>query len=111
MFLRINYMAFDLLGLAVPADHAVYPFNSGLLNPILLLVALPYFVMMASDLRYTGYKRTDVFRIYGFNLILLAVNLSGSFASFLQLVTGEKSAFNAHPQGPGPHHGPGLPTS
>ena len=37
-------------------------------------------------------------RIYGFNLILLPVNLSGSFASILQLVTGEKSAFKRTPK-------------
>ena len=37
-------------------------------------------------------------RIYGFNLILLPVNLSGSFASILQLLTGEKSAFKRTPK-------------
>ena len=55
----------------------VYPFNAGLLNPLLLLVAVPYFLMMAGDLRHCGYRRIDVLRIYGFNLILLPVNLSG----------------------------------
>lgn len=98
VFLRVNYMASIFWASLCLLIMLVYPFNSGLLNPILLLVALPYFFMMASDLRYTGYKRTDVFRIYGFNLILLAVNLSGSFASALQLVTGEKSAFKRTPK-------------
>jgi EAL domain-containing protein (putative c-di-GMP-specific phosphodiesterase class I) len=37
-------------------------------------------------------------RIYGFNLILLPVNLSGSIASLLQLLTGEKSAFKRTPK-------------
>jgi EAL domain-containing protein (putative c-di-GMP-specific phosphodiesterase class I)/cellulose synthase/poly-beta-1,6-N-acetylglucosamine synthase-like glycosyltransferase len=98
VFLRINYMASIFWSSVCLLIMLCYPFNSGLLNPILLLVALPYFFMMASDLRYTGYKRTDVFRIYGFNLILLPVNLSGSFASILQLVTGEKSAFKRTPK-------------
>ncbi|GAA3933678.1 hypothetical protein [Actinoplanes auranticolor] len=44
------------------------------------------------------YKRLDVLRVYGFNLILLPVNLSGSFASILQLLTGEKSAFKRTPK-------------
>jgi EAL domain-containing protein (putative c-di-GMP-specific phosphodiesterase class I) len=75
-----------------------YPFNADLLNPILLLVSVPYFLMMSADLKYLGYKRVDVLRIYGFNLILLPVNLSGSFASILQLLTGEKSAFKRTPK-------------
>jgi EAL domain-containing protein (putative c-di-GMP-specific phosphodiesterase class I)/cellulose synthase/poly-beta-1,6-N-acetylglucosamine synthase-like glycosyltransferase len=98
VFLRINYMASIFWSSICLLVMLCYPFNSGLLNPILLLVALPYFVMMASDLAYCGYKRLDVLRIYGFNLILLPVNLSGSFASILQLVTGEKSAFKRTPK-------------
>ena len=49
-----------------------FPFNATLISPLLGLVALPYFLAMASDLRYCGYKRLDVLRIYGFNLMLLA---------------------------------------
>ena len=55
-----------------------YPFNATLISPLLGLIALPYFMAMASDLRYCGYKRIDVLRIYGFNLILLPVNLAGT---------------------------------
>ena len=98
VFLRVNYMASIFWSSICLLIMLCYPFNSGLLNPILLLVALPYFAMMASDLAYCGYKRLDVLRIYGFNLILLPVNLSGSFASILQLVTGEKSAFKRTPK-------------
>jgi EAL domain-containing protein (putative c-di-GMP-specific phosphodiesterase class I)/cellulose synthase/poly-beta-1,6-N-acetylglucosamine synthase-like glycosyltransferase len=98
VFLRVNYMASIFWASVCLLIMLCYPFNSGLLNPILLLIALPYFFMMAGDLKYCGYKRSDVFRIYGFNLILLSVNLSGSFASMLQLVTGEKSAFKRTPK-------------
>jgi EAL domain-containing protein (putative c-di-GMP-specific phosphodiesterase class I) len=76
----------------------VYPFNNELLNPILLLVSVPYFFMMSADLKHLGYKRSDMLRIYGFNLILLPVNLSGSIASLLQLLTGEKSSFKRTPK-------------
>jgi EAL domain-containing protein (putative c-di-GMP-specific phosphodiesterase class I)/cellulose synthase/poly-beta-1,6-N-acetylglucosamine synthase-like glycosyltransferase len=98
VFLRINYMASIFWASICLLIMLAYPFNKGLLNPILLLVAVPYFTMMSTDLAYCGYKRLDVFRIYGFNLILLAVNLSGSAASLLQLVTGEKSAFKRTPK-------------
>jgi EAL domain-containing protein (putative c-di-GMP-specific phosphodiesterase class I)/cellulose synthase/poly-beta-1,6-N-acetylglucosamine synthase-like glycosyltransferase len=98
LFLRVNYMASIFWSSVCLVVMLVYPFNAGLLNPILLLVSVPYFMMMAADLKSCGYKRMDVLRVYGFNLILLPVNLSGSFASILQLLTGEKSAFKRTPK-------------
>ena len=50
VFLRVNYMASIFWSSICLLVMLCYPFNSGLLNPILLLVALPYFVMMAGDL-------------------------------------------------------------
>ncbi|MBI4934473.1 MAG: EAL domain-containing protein [Actinobacteria bacterium] len=98
VFLRVNYMASIFWSSLCLVVLLVYPFNAGLLKPVLPLIALPYFLMMASDLKYCGYKRLDVVRLYGFNLILLPVNLSGTFASLLQLVTGEKSSFKRTPK-------------
>ncbi|MGD9998150.1 MAG: EAL domain-containing protein [Ilumatobacteraceae bacterium] len=98
VFLRVNYMASIFWASLCLLTLLIYPFNAGLLKPVLPLIALPYFLMMAADLRYCGYKRLDVLRIYGFNLILLPVNLSGTFASVLQLVTGEKSSFKRTPK-------------
>ncbi len=98
VFLRVNYMASIFWSSLCLLILLIYPFNSGLLKPVLPLIALPYFLMMSSDLRYCGYKRLDVLRLYGFNLILLPVNLSGTFASVLQLVTGEKSSFKRTPK-------------
>jgi EAL domain-containing protein (putative c-di-GMP-specific phosphodiesterase class I)/cellulose synthase/poly-beta-1,6-N-acetylglucosamine synthase-like glycosyltransferase len=98
LFLRVNYMASIFWSSVCLVVMLAYPFNASLLNPILLLVSVPYFLMMSADLKYLGYKRVDVLRIYGFNLILLPVNLSGSFASLLQLLTGEKSAFKRTPK-------------
>lgn len=98
VFLRVNYMASIFWSSLCLLILLIYPFNAGLLKPVLPLIALPYFLMMASDLKYCGYKRTDVLRIYGFNLILLPVNLSGTFASALQLITGEKSSFKRTPK-------------
>ncbi|GIE77893.1 hypothetical protein Aph02nite_38430 [Actinoplanes philippinensis] len=98
LFLRVNYMASIFWSSICLVIMLAYPFNADLLNPVLLLVSVPYFMMMAADLRYVGYKRMDILRIYGFNLILLPVNLSGSFASMLQLLTGEKSQFKRTPK-------------
>lgn len=98
LFLRWNYMAsiswssFSLLVLLA------FPFNATLISPLLGLVALPYFMAMASDLKYCGYKRMDVLRIYGFNLILLPVNLAGTISSLVQGITASKAAFARTPK-------------
>jgi cellulose synthase/poly-beta-1,6-N-acetylglucosamine synthase-like glycosyltransferase len=98
LFLRWNYMAsicwssFSLLVLLA------FPFNATLISPLLGLVALPYFAAMASDLRYCGYKRLDVLRIYGFNLVLLPVNLAGTVSSIVQGITASKAPFARTPK-------------
>jgi hypothetical protein len=98
IMLRLNYMAsiawasFGLIFLLA------YPYDGRLLSPFVLAAALPYFLVMASDLKYCGYKRTDVLRIYGFNLILLPVNLAGVLKSLQQALTGKKIPFARTPK-------------
>ena len=97
-FLRLNYLAsitWASLGLFI---LLVYPYDDRLVSPIALLTAVPYFVAMSSDLRRCGYRRTDVFRIYGFNLLLLAVNTAGVFKSIEQSIGGQKIAFARTPK-------------
>jgi cellulose synthase (UDP-forming) len=96
--LRINYMASTCWSSIGLLFLLAYPFNSRLLSPLVVLAALPYFTAMASDLHRCGYKRTDVLRIYGFNLILLPVNLAGVFKSLQQAVTGRKIPFARTPK-------------
>ncbi len=75
-----------------------FPFNATLISPWLFVIALPYFWAMASDLRYCGYKLTDVARVYGFNLILLPVNLVGVVATVVQVITASKGTFARTPK-------------
>jgi cellulose synthase/poly-beta-1,6-N-acetylglucosamine synthase-like glycosyltransferase len=96
--LRVNYMAsvawatFGLLFLLA------YPYDGRLLSPLVILAAMPYFLTLASDLKYCGYKYSDIFRVYGFNLILLPVNLAGVLKSLEQAITGEKIPFARTPK-------------
>lgn len=96
--LRFNYMvsiswaSFGLLFLLG------YPFDSRLLSPVVVAAALPYFLAMASDFHRLGYKRTDVFRVYAFNLILLPVNLAGTLKSLQQAAAKSKIAFARTPK-------------
>jgi cellulose synthase/poly-beta-1,6-N-acetylglucosamine synthase-like glycosyltransferase/chitodextrinase len=98
LFLRWNYMAsisWSSISLLV---LLAFPFSATLISPLLGLVALPYFLAMASDLRYCGYKRLDVLRIYGFNLVLLPVNLTGTLSSVVQGITASKAPFARTPK-------------
>lgn len=98
ILLRVNYMAsitwasFGLIFLLA------YPFSGQLLSPLVLLTALPYFIAQANDLKYCGYKYSDIFSIYGFNLILLPVNLAGVLKSIEQALTNKKIPFARTPK-------------
>lgn len=98
ILLRVNYMAsiaWASLGLVF---LLAFPYDGRLLSPFVVLAALPYFLAMASDLKYCGYKRSDVFRIYGFNLILLPVQLAGVLKSIEQSLSGKKIPFARTPK-------------
>jgi cellulose synthase/poly-beta-1,6-N-acetylglucosamine synthase-like glycosyltransferase len=98
LFLRWNYMASISWSSVSLLVLLAFPFSAALISPLLGLVALPYFLAMASDLRYCGYKRLDVLRIYGFNLVLLPVNLAGTLSSVVQGITASKAPFARTPK-------------
>ncbi|MGO1537923.1 MAG: glycosyltransferase family 2 protein [Leucobacter sp.] len=98
ILLRVNYMAsiaWASLGLILLLG---YPFDSRLLSLWVIAAALPYFLCMSQDLKDSGYRRSDVFRIYGFNLVLLAVNVAGTLKSIQQSFTNDKIPFARTPK-------------
>jgi cellulose synthase/poly-beta-1,6-N-acetylglucosamine synthase-like glycosyltransferase len=97
-FLRINYMASIAWSSIALIFLLLYQFDDKLISPIVLLISIPYFLMMAVDLKHCGYRRTDIFGLYGFNLVLLAVNLAGVGASLLQVLVGGRPAFKRTPK-------------
>lgn len=98
LLLRLNYMASIAWGSFGLIFLLAYPYDSRLLSPAVFLAAVPYFLAMGSDLRECGYRFTDIFRIYGFNLVLLPVNLAGVLKSIQQALTGEKIPFARTPK-------------
>lgn len=96
--LRVNYMASIAWASFSLVFLLAYPYDGRLLSPVLVLAALPYFIAMASDLHGAGYRRLDVLRIYGFNLILLPVNLAGVLKSIEQAITNRKIPFARTPK-------------
>ena len=73
-------------------------FDDGLRTLWLPLTAIPYYVLYARDLRRTGYRVEDVFRVFALNLMLIPVNLAGVLASLRQAWTGQKSPFGRTPK-------------
>ncbi|HST38254.1 MAG TPA: glycosyltransferase family 2 protein [Conexibacter sp.] len=98
VFLRINYMASICWASVGLLFLLLYQFNEALISPLVLLISIPYFLMMAVDLKHCGYRRSDVFGLYGFNLVLLGVNLAGVGASLLQVLIGGRPAFKRTPK-------------
>ncbi|MCB2413776.1 glycosyltransferase family 2 protein [Demequina sp. TTPB684] len=96
--LRLNYMASISWASVGLLFLLMFPFDDRLLSPIIVAAALPYFIAMSSDFKRLGYKRTDVFRVYAFNLILLPVNLSGTIKSLQQAAAKSKIAFARTPK-------------
>lgn len=98
ILLRVNYMssiAWASVGLLF---LLAYPYDSRLLSPLIFAAALPYFLCMGNDLRDSGHRFSDIFRIYGFNLVLLPVNMAGVLKSIQQAFTGEKIPFARTPK-------------
>jgi cellulose synthase/poly-beta-1,6-N-acetylglucosamine synthase-like glycosyltransferase len=98
LLLRLNYMASVFWSSLCVLCLMVIPFSGHLVSPLTYVIAIPYFVAMAVDLRYCGYKTLDALRIYGFNLLLLPVNLAGSLSSVVQALTGSKGRFMRTPK-------------
>ncbi|MCS5498506.1 glycosyltransferase family 2 protein [Cnuibacter physcomitrellae] len=96
--LRVNYMASIAWASFGLVFLLAYPYDSRLLSPLVLVAALPYFLAQASDLKASGYRYSDILRIYGFNLILLPVNLAGVLKSIEQSLTGKKIPFARTPK-------------
>ena len=96
--IRLNYMAsiaWSSFGLVF---LLAFPYDGRLLSPLVLLAAVPYFFSMAMDLKYCRYRYSDILRIYGFNLILLPVNIAGTLKSLQQALTGAKTPFARTPK-------------
>lgn len=96
--LRTNYLASITWTSLALVILLIFPFANQLVSPYLALLALPYFWAMSTDLKASGYRRVDILRIYGFNLILIPVNLAGTASSLVQALTGEHGTFARTPK-------------
>jgi cellulose synthase (UDP-forming) len=98
LFLRVSYLASIAWTSLCLCILFFYPFADGLLSRTAIVIALPYFIAMTLDLRWLGYRKRDIFGIYGFNLLLLPVNIIGTIESVVQMIGGHKLAFARTPK-------------
>lgn len=98
IFLRLSYLASISWVSAGLLILLFFPFDQRLLSVVAVATALPYFFATASDLRRCGYLRRDVFGVYALNLLLLPVNLAGTFSSVAQGIGGHKVDFARTPK-------------
>lgn len=75
-----------------------FPFGESIESVLLPLSALPYFWLYGRDLLLCGYRRSDLFKIYALNLLLIPVNLGGVLKSVQQAYTGKKIPFGRTPK-------------
>jgi cellulose synthase/poly-beta-1,6-N-acetylglucosamine synthase-like glycosyltransferase len=64
----------------------------------LALAAAPYYGVYGRDLVRSGYRWTDLLRVYALTLLLLPVNLAGVVLSLRQALTGRKASFGRTPK-------------
>lgn len=98
-FFRVHYLgsiAAVNLGLLILLGHSFETSTQSI--SLLILTSVPYFVLYARDLRYSGYHINDLVRIYALNLLLLPVNLTGVFKSLQQAITGRRIPFARTPK-------------
>jgi cellulose synthase/poly-beta-1,6-N-acetylglucosamine synthase-like glycosyltransferase len=74
------------------------PLGEGLQTLWLPLTAVPYYALYTRDLLTSGYRAGDVLRVYALNLMLIPINLVGTFRSLHQAWTGRRAAFGRTPK-------------
>jgi hypothetical protein len=79
----------------------IFPLAESVRSIWLPLTALPYFFLYGRDLVLSGYRVTDLFRVYALNLLLIPVNLVGVTKSLQQAITKKKTPFGRTPKVPG----------
>lgn len=97
-FMRIHYLCSPALSSLGLLAILLYPFDDEFTTVWLVATAVPYYLLYGRDLLQSGYRASDLLRVYALILLLLPVNVSGVLRSIQQMVTGRKSAFARTPK-------------
>lgn len=98
IFMRMNYLALTTLTVAVTFVLFFYPFSDRLMTPALVYSCIPILLLYARDLKLTGYRYSDVWRVAALNLMLFPVVAGGVMKQFQQILTRKKIPFGRTPK-------------
>lgn len=107
-FMRFHYLASTTTGVVVALTLMLYPFGDLVQDPLLPLAIIPLLMLYARDLKNTGYKGSDVWRVCAFNLMIFPVAIGGVCKQFQQMITGKKIPFGRTPKVTGRTAAPAL---
>lgn len=97
-FLRTHYLVSTAVTNLALLALILLSLNTDLVGPWLILAVGMYFAVYAQGLREAGYRRSDLFRVWALNLLLIPVNLAGASKSVQQVLTGKRSPFGRTPK-------------
>lgn len=97
-FVRVHYLLSIAISSAGVLLLILYPFDNVMITAWLPLSAVPYFYLYGRDLKLSGYRWSDLLRVYALNLMLIPVNLGGVLKSLQQGLTGKKIDFCRTPK-------------
>lgn len=96
--MRTHYLCSPAAGSFGLLVILAYPFDDSLTSIWLIATAVPYYFLYGRDLHQSGYRFSDLPRVYALILLLLSVNISGVARSLGQILTGRKSSFARTPK-------------
>ncbi len=108
MFMRFHYLSSTTTVCMSAALLFLYPFGEVSSSMLIPLSAVPCLLLFARDLKNTGYKYSDVLRIWALTLMLFPVMIGGVFKQFQQMITGKKIPFGRTPKVPGRTAAPAI---
>ncbi len=107
-FMRFHYLASTTTGVLAALLLMSYPFGYISSTWVLPVSVIPLLMLYARDLKNTGYKGSDVWRICAFNLMVFPVAVGGVMKQFQQMITGKKIPFGRTPKVTGRTAAPAL---
>ena len=98
MLVRIQYLVSPALASTGLLLLLMLPVSQSYLNPWLAAAGVPYFALYWRDTFLSGYRRSDILRVYAFNWLLVPINLAGVGKSIQQGITRQKIPFGRTPK-------------
>jgi hypothetical protein len=98
LLVRAHYLISPGLSSLSMLALIMLPVSKAYLSPWLALAGIPYLLLYWRDLILAGYRRTDLFRVFAFNWLLVPINIAGFAKSIQQGLTGQKIPFGRTPK-------------